>query len=160
MVLLPLAVGVTVAPAMPWPSVAVLAAAGLLVLPAQCHAPAAPIAEHAAPLEPPQRRANGGPTAAAAEASSVASHLVHMTFYTHPDPLQVSIMAGWITAVNEQGTAAGAVHTFSNFSIPSLMGQLPCLEPPQRPGAVFSRCPAALQQRGQPQPWRVWPTAA
>ena len=56
---------------------------------------------------------------------TVAPHLVHMTFYTHPDPLQVSIMDGWITSVNEHGAVAGAVRTFENFSLPSLMGQLP-----------------------------------
>ena len=46
-----------------------------------------------------------GATPPPAARASIAPHLRHMTFYTHPDPQQVSIMTSpspWITAVNEQ----------------------------------------------------------
>ena len=65
------------------------------------------------------------PAPAAQTGRPIAPHLRHMTFYTHPDPTQLSIMEGWITMANEQGSVEGAVSTYNNFSIPSLMGQLP-----------------------------------
>ena len=65
------------------------------------------------------------PAPAAQTDRPIAPHLRHMTFYTHPDPAQLSIMEGWITMANEQGSVEGAVSTYDNFSIPSLMGQLP-----------------------------------
>ena len=60
------------------------------------------------------------PTPTAQADRPIAPHLRHMTFYTHPKPLELSIMAGWITMANEQGTVEGAVSAYDNFSIPSL----------------------------------------
>jgi hypothetical protein len=55
----------------------------------------------------------------------LAAHLTVMTYYTHPKLAELQIMHDWVTVVSEQGTAAGAVATMSNWSLPSLVGELP-----------------------------------
>ena len=48
-----------------------------------------------------------------------------MTYYTHPKLRELEVMHEWVTVVSEQGRAADAVATFSNWSLPSLVGELP-----------------------------------
>ena len=48
-----------------------------------------------------------------------------MTYYTHAKQLELEVMHEWVSVVSEQPSAAGAVATFRNWSLPSLMGELP-----------------------------------
>ena len=92
----------------------------------------------------------------------VAPHLKVMTYYTHPKPAELEVMHGWVTVVSEQGTAAGAVATMANWSLPSLMGPLPWNPPTQAalssPDALLMYANAknrSVRERGYLQPdWR------
>lgn len=66
----------------------------------------------------------------------IASHLTIMTYYTHANQPELEVMHDWVTVVSEQPSAASAVATFRNWSLPSLMGELPW-NPPLK-GALAS----------------------
>lgn len=63
--------------------------------------------------------------------SAIAPHLTMMTYFTHAKAPELAIMHDWITTVSQQNTVAGAVDCWSNFSLPSLFGELPW-NPPVR----------------------------
>jgi hypothetical protein len=59
------------------------------------------------------------------DGSAIASHLTMMSYYTYAKEAEIAIMHDWITTVSEQGTVAGAIDCWKNWSLPSLLGELP-----------------------------------